>query len=270
MRRTWVVALVLGTACGSGEAEQGGSAAAGATPPSASGSPKHSGAVGDAIGGPPKAKPSEPEPELIEPLGEPMPAPEAARMGPVDLPRAPDLTAPAVPDRYPDGAWSIAGLRKDPEARWAEGDAGVELLVRVYVQEVYVPPPCLDAATCPPTKQPHLWAADTKDTRGHKRSMLVVGYSFSIPAWDAEAWKDMPTIDLRVGEQYLLTGKFRQFSDTGFADANGLLEFVAVKQLDPDGTMLDVFPPGAPWHPLSIARAEGERVLLEKTARKRK
>jgi hypothetical protein len=270
MRRAWVVVLLgLGMACKPSDATKSESV------------PEQAAQVSAAAG---EGKPHAPEasapeasvpeasaavPELLVPLGEPVPAGNVASA--IDsLPPPPDLTAPVVPDHHPDGAWSIAGLRKDPDARFAEGERGEDIIVRAYVQEIYAPPPCPEAATCAPVKQPHLWAADTIDSRGHKRAMLVIGYAFSIPEWDAEAWKDAKPVVLEVGKQYTFKGKFRQFSDTGFSHEAGLLEFVAVQQVDRETGVTEwVDPPGAPWHPISLARIEAGRLRLEGKARKK-
>jgi hypothetical protein len=91
----------------------------------------------------------------------------------------------------------------------------------------------------------------------------------AIPEWDAEAWKDAVPVVLEVGKQYAFKGKFRQFSDTGFAHEDGLLEFASVQQVDREtGVPQWVDPPGAPWHPINIARMEAGRLELEARARK--
>jgi len=270
MRQAWVLALGLGLGCGS--SEQGKAAA---SEPARSDTPSPSASAGpsaDASATAPNAKaepstsaPSKaeriPEPKLLEPIGELAPT---TTMGASDLPPTPLLGAPEVPDVYADGAWSITGLRRDPEPRFAEGDTDREIEVLAYVQEIYAPPPCSDPAVCAPVKQPHLWAVDAPGIHGHKRAMMVVNYAFAIPEWDAAAWKGVEPIVLEVGKQYRFRGKFRQFSDTGFSDPRGLLEFGAVQQTDPaTGIPHWVTPPGAPWHPLNLMRVEEERRRLE-------
>lgn len=189
----------------------------------------------------------------------------------VELPPPPNFDEAKVDEQYQDGAYSIYGLRKHLDERVKEGDAGKEITVRGYVQEIYVPPECPEGEICPPGKQPHFWIVDKPEEKGKKRAMMVVNYQFKIPEWDAKRWKDQPVVVVEVGKRYTIKGKFRRFSDTGFADDRGLLEFVAYKPLDPEsGQELDqwIYPPGAPWHPMEIARQEEENRKLAEKANK--
>jgi hypothetical protein len=206
--------------------------------------------------------PALPEPKLIEPLGDP-PTPGDAIA--VQLPPVPAFATATAADQYPDGSWSVAGIRKDLEARVAEGDAGKEITLEAYVTRIYVPPECPEGEVCPPAKQPHVFVADTAGEKGVKRMMMVVNYQFAIPEWDARSWKDAPEVVLEVGKQYTFKGKVRTFSDTGFAHSEGLLEFVAYHPLDPATGAASpdwVYPPGAPWHPQEIERQEAENAAL--------
>lgn len=211
----------------------------------------------------PKRKP------LVEPLELPaeLDEPELPADGEkivVQLPPVPSFDGAARIDKYEAGEWSIAGLRKDIDARVEEGNAGTEIEVRAYVQEIYVPPMCPAGDVCPPPKQPHVWVVDDAAEKGKRNAMLVVSYAFMIPEWDAKRWEGEPEVVLEVGKQYTFKGKFKQFSDTGFASDRGLLEFVAVRY-EPGGPW--VYPPGAYWHPVEIARQEEEnRKLAEKAA----
>lgn len=220
----------------------------------------------------PPAPPPLPEPKLIEPMGEPKG--ESAAKIQVQLPPSPDFDESQVPDRHPDGSWSIAGIRADLDTRVAEGDAGKEITIKAYVAKIYVPPECPEGEACPPPKQPHVWIADDDREGGLKRAMMLVNYRFTIPEWEAKAWKAAPDVVLMLGKQYTFKGKVRTFSDTGFAHADGLVEFVAYKPLDPEtgGELPDwVYPPGAPWHPQEIARQEeANRELAEKLAKEMK
>src|SRR5690606_18815442 len=103
------------------------------------------------------------------------------------------------------------------------GEQGTEVLVRGYVQEIYVAPECPSGEVCAPPKQPHVWITDAPEEKGKKRAMMVVNYRFAIPAWDAKRWKKEPEVVLEVGKRYTFKGKFKRFSDTGFAFDRGLL-----------------------------------------------
>ncbi len=181
----------------------------------------------------------------------------------VELPPTPDFDEGKVADKWEDGSWSIYGLRKTLEENVKEGDAGKVIEVRGYVQEIYEPPECPEGETCPPSKHPHIWITDKPSEKGKKRAMMVVSYSFTIPEYDVKRWKDVPDVTFSKGEQYTFRGKFRRFSDQGFADARGLLEFQSYKVADPEtGETRWVAPPGSPWHPLEIARQEEEQKAL--------
>jgi hypothetical protein len=187
------------------------------------------------------------DPELAAlPKGTPPPAPE--------LPPPPVYSDTKVPERYDGGAWSIRGLRDDLDARVEEGEAGQEVEVLAWVQEIYVAPTCPERGKCPLAKQPHLWVTDEQDERGKKHAMLVVNYAFAIPEFDAKRWKDQPRVVMETDKRYRIRGRFKRFSDTGFAYDMGLLEFVAVESVDARGKKTWVYPPGAWWHPLEVAQ----------------
>ena len=91
--------------------------------------------------------------------------------------------------------------------------------------------------------------------------MMVVNYYFPIPEWDTatlEMWEGIPLVVVEVGKQYTIKGKFKRFSDTGFAHDNGLLEFVSYKVPNPDpeaanpGELVWIAPPNSSWHPHTV------------------
>ena len=211
--------------------------------------------VGETVEPEAKVEPKPPEPEAkVEPKVKTPPELPGASIVLPDKPSFPKSTAP---ERYDDGAWSVAGLRENLEDNVAKGDAGEEIELRATVLELYVPPPCPPDGACPPAKQPHAWVVDDPADKGKRRAAMVVNYAFVIPEWDAKRWKGEPMVILEVGREYTFKGKFRQFSDTGFASDRGLLEFVAVRDKGPDGKPTWIYPPGAPWHPLEVARKGG-------------
>jgi hypothetical protein len=196
-----------------------------------------------------------------------LPPPPAIK---VELPPPPDFDEGKSPETWDDGAYSIYGLRQELDHNIKEGEAGKEVLIKGYVQEIYVAPECPPGEVCPPPKQPHVWITDKPDEKGKKRAMMVVNYRFSIPEWDSKRWKDEPQVILEKGRRYTFKGKFKRFSDTGFAYDRGLLEFVAYRPLDPEtGQELAtwIYPPAAPWHPIEIARQEEENARLAEKAK---
>jgi len=193
-------------------------------------------------------------------------APNAADNVKVELPPPPDFDEGKVPEKADDGAWSVYGLRKSLDENVKQGEAGVEIEVRGFVQDIYEPPVCPEGEQCAPGKQPHVWITDKPDDKGKKRAMMVVNYAFTIPEYDVKRWEKVPSVMLAKGQQYTFKGKFKRFSDSGFADARGLLDFVAYKAKDAvTGVEAWVAPPGAAWHPLEILRQEEEqKALIEK------
>lgn len=188
----------------------------------------------------------------------------------VQLPPPPDFEEGKSPEKWEDGSYSIYGLRAEVDENVKAGEEGAEIMVKGYVQEIYVAPECPEGEVCAPPKQPHVWITDAPEEKGKKRAMMVVNYRFAIPEWDAKRWKKEPEVVLEVGKRYTFKGKFKRFSDTGFAFDRGLLEFVAYKPLDPEtGSELAewVYPPGAPWHPVEAARVEESNARLAEKAK---
>lgn len=192
--------------------------------------------------------------------------PSAADNVKFELPPPPDFDEGKVAEKWDDGAWSLYGLRKTIDDNVKAGDAGQEIEVKGYVQDIYEPPVCPKDEKCAPGKQPHIWITDKADEKGKKRAMMVVGYRMTIPDYDAKRWEKIPDVVFEKGKQYTFKGKFRRFSDQGFADARGLLEFTYYKATDPQtGQETWIAPRNAPWHPLELLRVEEEqRKLVEK------
>ena len=198
---------------------------------------------------------------------------KAEDLGPavkVQLPPSPDFDEGKAPITWEDGSLSIFGLRKDIDQNVADGDAGKEIMVKGWIQEIYVAPECPEGEVCPPPKQAHVWITDHQGQEGKKRAMMVVNYRYTIPEFELPDWKGQPEVVLEKGKQYTFKGKFKRFSDSGFAFDSGLLEFIAYKPHDPEtGAELNewVFPPGAPWHPVAVAKTEAENAALAEKAK---
>ena len=160
----------------------------------------------------------------------------------MELPPSPALPDSTVTRRLADGSWTVAGLRAELDARVKEGDAGIQVDVTATVARVYTPPVCPPEILCPPAELPHVWVLDDLRDDDMLQRMMVVGYRVDIPEREAERWEGVPEIVLEQGKTYTFRGVFRQFSDTGFSEALGLLEFRAVRSA---GGW--VMPRGAPW-----------------------
>jgi len=193
----------------------------------------------------------------------------------VKLPTAPNFDearAPVKWDNDPDEAFSIYGLRKDIDDHLKDGEAGKEVVIKGWVQEIYVPAECPADQLCPPGKQPHFWITDNENELGKKRAMMVVNYYFPIADWDTDTqniWKDVPLVVVEVGKQYTIKGKFKRFSDSGFAHDNGLLEFVSYKVPNPDpkavnpGELVWIAPPNSDWHPQTLAAEAAQAAEMQ-------
>lgn len=187
----------------------------------------------------------------------------------VGLPAAPNFDDARAPEKWEDGSYSIFGLRGNIDENIKAGDAGTEIEIKGFIQELYVPPECPpDDLFCDPGKKPHFWIVDKANTKGKKRAMMVVNYRFPIDEFEEDMWKDVPQIQIELDKEYKFKGKFKRFSDTGFAHNMGLLEFVAVDGVidEESGQTGWIYPPAAPWHPIAVAAMEEQNRELAKKA----
>jgi hypothetical protein len=163
------------------------------------------------------------------------PEPEATTLPPikVDLPTPPSFAASDIPEKFPDGAYTISGLRRNkrkfctPVAAGAPVDAqcllGKQVKLRAYLLEVYQCPVCPKGQTCKLCDQPHFYMGDKADTKKEKAMMIA----------DYLAPKQKPPI-LTVGKQYDIDGSFSINTPGGFGDSEGLISFDKMK--DDKGT----------------------------------
>jgi hypothetical protein len=127
----------------------------------------------------------------------------------VDLPPPPSFAASDIPEKNPDGTWTIRGLRKHKAEQLQK-----DLKVKAYLLEVYTCPKCPKGQTCKLCDQPHFFLGDKPDTKKEKALMVV----------DYLGPKDKPPV-LTVGKQYDVGGTFSINSPTGFGASDGLLVF---------------------------------------------
>jgi hypothetical protein len=144
--------------------------------------------------------------------GATMAEPEATALPPikVDLPPPPSFAASDIPDKNPDGTFTVHGLRKK---RGVE-NLNKEVKVKAYLLEVYQCPVCPKKQTCKMCDQPHFFMGDKPDTKKEKALMIV----------DYLAPKQKPPA-LTVGKQYDVAGTFAINSPTGFGSSDGLIVF---------------------------------------------
>lgn len=151
--------------------------------------------------------------------GATMAEPSATALPPikVDLPPPPSFAASDIPEKNPDGTFTIRGLRKHKADN-------LQKMVKVkgYLLEVYQCPKCPKGQTCKLCDQPHFFIGDKPDTKKEKALMVV----------DYLAPRQKPPA-LTVGKQYDIDGTFAINSPTGFGASDGLLIFE--KMIDDHG-----------------------------------
>jgi hypothetical protein len=185
----------------------------------------------------------------------------------VNLPPSPSFNVSNLPVQYPNGDFSVMGLRKSKD-KYMDKD----VRVKGYLVQVYECPPelrkCNDALSektkiekkkalkkggeaatainidrggCRPCDQPHFFIADAPNTK-LERSLLVADYP--IKSWETG---DPQPLLVKPGEVVVVTGTFSINSMTGFAASNGLI--IHKKLEDSQGKMLAegnaVLPPEA-------------------------
>jgi len=180
----------------------------------------------------------------------------------VNLPPSPNFDLATAPEKHPTGEFSVFGLRKSmkenldkdvqvkgyllylyecpPEIRKCneEQDARAKRARRRALPGAPVPE---ETTTCRPCDQPHFFISDKADGK-LERALLVADYP--LKDWKTNRPK---ALDVKQGEQYVVTGTFAINSITGFAASNGLL--IHKRTQDAEGKMVAegnaVLPPEA-------------------------
>src|SRR4051812_48697071 len=135
------------------------------------------------------------------------PETEATSLPPikVDLPPPPSFAASDIPEKYPDGSFSIRGLRKKKTENFNK-----QVKVKGFLLEVYLCPKCPKGQTCKLCDQPHFFLGDKPDSKKEKALMVV----------DYLAPKQKPPA-LTAGKEYVVAGTFAMNSPTGFGASDG-------------------------------------------------
>jgi hypothetical protein len=163
----------------------------------------------------------------------------------VDLPSPPSFAASDIPEKNPDGTYSVRGLRKH-KADLLQKD----VKVKAYLLEVYLCPKCPKGQTCKLCDQPHFFMGDKPDTKKEKALMVV----------DYLAPKQKPPA-LTVGKQYDISGTLSINSPTGFGSSDGLLIFDGMT--DDKGVLLQ-----SPAKALEAKAAAGEAIEASLAAKR--
>jgi len=129
----------------------------------------------------------------------------------VDLPPPPSWAQSTIPEKYPDGKWSVRGLRKKLKANLNQ-----DVEVKGFIVDVYQCPPeqakCPKGKVCKPCDVPHFFVADTKETK-KERGMVVCNYPV----------KPKPPVLPPVGTEVIVSGTFVREAG-GFAASDGLVD----------------------------------------------
>jgi hypothetical protein len=162
----------------------------------------------------------------------------------VDLPAPPSFAEENQPHQYPDGTWSVFGLRKQLDKQ-----LGKDVKVKAFLLEVYQCPVCPKGQTCKLCDQPHFFMADKPDGKKEK-SLMVVEYLMP---------KQKPPA-LTVGKQYTIDGTFARNSPGGFAMSDGLLQFTRLT----DDKGVEFLSPAAQLEKQALEGERKEQEALER------
>jgi hypothetical protein len=166
----------------------------------------------------------------------------------VDLPPPPSFAEENFPREYPDGTVSVFGLRKQID-KYLNKD----VKVKAFLLEVYQCPVCPKGQTCKLCDQPHFFLSDKPDGKKEK-SLITVDYLMP---------KQKPPF-LTVGKQYTIQGTFARNSPTGFASADGLLQFTRMT----DDKGMEFVSPAAALEAKMLAGEAAEKAEMEKIKKK--
>jgi hypothetical protein len=134
----------------------------------------------------------------------------------VNLPPPPSFEKDHAPESYPDGSYSVYGLRKN-----MKDILNKQVRVKGFLIEVYECPECPKGSECPPCRKPHFYVSDRANGAKDK-ALMVVDY----PKEDPETKKKM---EFEAGAQYYVNGTYAKTSGTGFSSSDGLMVFMGAK-----------------------------------------
>lgn len=159
------------------------------------------------------------------------------------LPAVPTLPPPPHAVTYPDGCYSVYGVR-----RRAGSTMDTDVCVTGYIVGIYEPPECPPGRTCDPPAAPHLWVADTRDAGEDDDRIMLTDYAENQKQIDEAVEQarrgryrppdpesgmlPIPT-DLAVGAKIKIQGRFTRISGMGFNVSNGLLDYRGHEIVEP-------------------------------------
>jgi len=170
------------------------------------------------------------------------------------LPEVPTLPPAPYPTQYPDGSYSVYGLRK--QLRHIIDSA---INVTGFVAKVYEPPTCPKNERCVKPSAPHVWVADRPDEAEPAKLLLLAGYAENQeqideaiarikkglpPEMPAEGTRLLPIPgDFLKGAKVKVKGRFTYMSGGGFQSSDGVLDYGGHEVLQPAEGMPMPLPP---------------------------
>lgn len=130
----------------------------------------------------------------------------------VNLPPPPSFQKDHAPETYPEGAYSVYGVKKN-----MKDTLNKPVKVKGFLLEVYECPPCPKGTECKACRKPHFYLSDRAGGPKDK-ALMVVDY----PPEDPQTKKKLT---FQVGAQYYVNGTFSKLSGTGFSSSDGLLVY---------------------------------------------
>lgn len=158
------------------------------------------------------------------------------------LPEVPRIPPPAFPEKHPDGAYSVYGLRRKMGIT-----LDTDVSVAGYIVNVYRRPECPEGRTCPPGLAPNIYIADSRTEQDTSKWLQVAGYAENqdqvdearelaargryTPPEPESGLLPIPT-DFDQGAKVKITGRFTRVSGAGFRSSEGLMEYRSHERLE--------------------------------------
>jgi hypothetical protein len=148
------------------------------------------------------------------------------------VPAVPTIPPPPYPVTYPDGSYSVYGVRRRESVTMNQ-----TVTVSGYIVEIYQPPECPRGQTCTPAA-PHIWIADSRSETESRNRLMIVGYAQNqeevadavaaarrgrVPPPE-EGQIAVPS-DFFVGNKVKVQGQFVRIAGSGFNVSEGLLDY---------------------------------------------
>lgn len=152
----------------------------------------------------------------------------AEQLPPIDvkLPPSPTFQKEHPPEVYPDGAFSVYGVRKNLKDLLKK-----KVRAKAYLLEVYECPPCPKGSQCPPCAKPHFWVTD-RAGGAKDQALLVTDYITEINKSKRKRQEAEMSRTLVVGKPFYVSGTLARSSESGFSNSEGLIIFESIAPIE--------------------------------------